>query len=145
MSPAAPLLPFFDTHAHLNLLPPELPADAAFLGARERVLEGLVNIGTRIASSRESVDLAARLPNVWATVGIHPFEAATLTPESLGELRDLAASPRVVGIGETGIDRAEVRRRNLIRPEEMPFRRDLPGGGRVYDTGDYVACLDAAL
>ncbi len=46
---------------------------------------------------------------------------------------------------ETGIDRAEVRRRNLIRPEEMPFRRDLPGGGRVYDTGDYVACLDAAL
>jgi carbon-monoxide dehydrogenase large subunit len=46
---------------------------------------------------------------------------------------------------ETGIDRAEVRRRNLIRPSEMPFRRDLPGGGRVYDTGDYVACLDAAL
>ena len=100
-------LPFFDTHAHLNLLPPELPADAAFQGARERGLEGLVNIGTRIASSRESVDLAARLPNVWATVGIHPFEAATLTPESLGELRDLAASPRVVGIGETGIDRAD--------------------------------------
>jgi carbon-monoxide dehydrogenase large subunit len=46
---------------------------------------------------------------------------------------------------ETGIDRAEVRRRNLIRPSEMPYRRDLPGGGRVYDTGDYVACLDAAL
>ena len=107
MSSSDARLPFFDTHAHLNLLPPELPADAAFLGARERGLEGLVNIGTRIASSRESVDLAARLPGVWATVGIHPSEAATLTPESLGELRDLAASPRVVGIGETGIDRAD--------------------------------------
>jgi carbon-monoxide dehydrogenase large subunit len=45
----------------------------------------------------------------------------------------------------TGLDRAEVRRRNLIRPSEMPYRRELPGGGRVYDTGDYVACLDLAL
>ena len=45
----------------------------------------------------------------------------------------------------TGCDRAEVRRRNLITPAEMPYRRDLPGGGRVYDTGDYGACLDAAL
>ena len=107
MSDSAALLPFFDTHAHLNLLPPELPADAAFSGARERGLVGLVNIGTRIASSRESVDLAARLPGVWATVGIHPSEAATLTTESLTDLRHLAASPRVVGIGETGIDRAD--------------------------------------
>ncbi len=101
------VLPFFDTHAHLNLLPPEMPADEAYRKAREGGLAGLVNIGTRIASSRESIDLAARLPGVWATVGIHPSEASTLTSATREELALLAAAPRVVGIGETGIDRAD--------------------------------------
>ena len=107
MASPEPTLPFFDTHAHLNLLPPELPAGEAYRRAQEAGLAGLVNIGTRIASSRESVDLAARLPGVWATVGIHPSEAASLTSEAREELARLATSPRVVGIGETGIDRAD--------------------------------------
>ena len=126
-------LPFFDTHAHLNLLPPEIPADQAFQSARARGLEGLVNIGTRIASSRESVDFAARLPGVWATVGIHPSEAATLTPEAREELARLASSPRVVGIGETGIDRAdfqetplEVQAESLRAHIALARERDLP-------------------
>ncbi len=100
--------PFFDTHAHLNLLPAELPAEEAYGRAVSRGLRGLVNIGTRLDSSRESIALAARLPHVWATVGIHPSEAASLDPAVLTELSALSLEPRVVGIGETGLDIADI-------------------------------------
>lgn len=108
MSSETAALPFFDTHAHLNLLPPEVPASEAYRRARDRGLVGLVNIGTRLESSRESVELASSLPGVWATVGIHPSEAATLSSSGLTELSLLAGSPRVVGVGETGLDSADM-------------------------------------
>ncbi len=101
-------IPFFDTHAHLNLLPPEISAREAYDRAVLRGMAGLVNIGTRLASSRESIALAARLPHVWATVGIHPSEAASLDPSALTELSALSREPRVVGIGETGLDVADI-------------------------------------
>ncbi len=101
-------VPFFDTHAHLNLLPPELAGEEAYARAVSRGLRGLVNIGTRLESSRESIALAARLPHVWATVGIHPSEAASLDPSALTELSALSREPRVVGIGETGLDVADI-------------------------------------
>lgn len=102
------ILPFFDTHAHLNLLPAELPGEESYARAVSRGLRGLVNIGTRLESSRESIALAARLPRVWATVGIHPSEAASLDPAARTELESLSREPRVVGIGETGLDKADI-------------------------------------
>jgi TatD DNase family protein len=93
-----------DTHAHVM--------DDAFDADRPAVLEraqaggvaALVCVGYDLATSRAAVDLAARLPWVWATVGIHPNAVASASPADFEQVERLASSARVVGIGETGLD-----------------------------------------
>jgi TatD DNase family protein len=99
-----------DTHCHLDF--------EQFDSDRDRVLElataagvtKLINPGTDLPSSRRAVALAgavalaARYDQVFAAVGIHPHEASTFDEETLDELRRLAASPKVVAIGEIGLD-----------------------------------------
>jgi TatD DNase family protein len=57
-----------------------------------------------LASSAECVHTAGAVPNVWAVVGIHPHNAIEATDAVVGRLAQLASHPRVVGIGETGLD-----------------------------------------
>jgi len=64
----------------------------------------MVTIGTDVATSRAAAALAAREPDVWAAVGIHPHEAADADEAALTEIERLASAPRVVAIGETGLD-----------------------------------------
>ncbi len=93
-----------DTHAHLDF--PRFKSD------RERVIErataarvkAIINAGASLASSQASVALAEAYPQVYAAVGVHPHDAKTLTEEMLEELRALASHPRVVAIGEIGLD-----------------------------------------
>ena len=94
----------FDTHAHYD--------DAAFDADREELLARLpsdgvryvVNVGCDLESSRRAVALAQRYDYLYAGVGIHPGNAEACTPEALAELRRLAAQPKVVAIGEIGLD-----------------------------------------
>ena len=88
-----------DTHCHLDYL--DDPAAAlAELG-----LSGLVCIGASPAHARSALALAETYPQVWATVGIHPTDAAEAdSPAARAELEVLARHPRVVGIGESGLD-----------------------------------------
>jgi TatD DNase family protein len=92
-----------DTHAHLD--------DKAFDKDRAAVISrcaaaslGLVTIGTSVTSSREALRLAQRHRGMWATVGVHPHNATSLSDAALRELRDLASCELVVGIGEIGLD-----------------------------------------
>jgi TatD DNase family protein len=93
-----------DTHCHLDF--------EQFDSDRDRVLElaaaagvtKLINPGTDLPSNRRAVALAGRYDHVFAAVGIHPHEASTLDEETLDELRRLAANPKVVAIGEIGLD-----------------------------------------
>ena len=92
-----------DTHVHLYS-----HAYAADLGAvlARAVEAGVVTCivpGTTLKDSRAAVALAKR-QSLYAAVGIHPTEADNLTPQSLDELRALAQHPRVVAIGEIGLD-----------------------------------------
>src|SRR5256885_13853172 len=64
----------------------------------------MVTIGTDVESSRAAVALAGREPDVWAAVGIHPHAAGLADETQLAEIERLAAAPRVVAIGETGLD-----------------------------------------
>lgn len=93
-----------DSHAHLT--DARLADETGDLLERARVegVKAVVTIGSHIEDSERAILLANRYAEVFATVGIHPHEAATGTPETLGRLRELASSPRVVGIGETGLD-----------------------------------------
>ena len=94
----------FDTHAHLHF--PEFAGDLDAVLARARAagVRRMVTIGTDVATSRAAAALAAREPDVWAAVGIHPHEAADADEAALAEIVRLASSPRVVAIGETGLD-----------------------------------------
>src|SRR5204862_274583 len=65
----------------------------------------LVNVGADVLGSRQSVALAAANPRIFATVGIHPHEAAESSDDDWRVIEELAKAPRVVGIGERGLDR----------------------------------------
>lgn len=94
----------FDTHAHLHF--PEFAADldAVLERARAAGVRRILTIGTDVPTSRAAAALAVREPDVWAAVGIHPHEAADADDAALAEIERLAGSPRVVAIGETGLD-----------------------------------------
>lgn len=102
MSQALPDL--FDTHAHLHF--PDFAADLpdVLVRARGAGVRGMLTIGTDPETSQAAVDLAGREADVWAAVGIHPHDAASADERSLRAMSRLAAEPRVVAIGEIGLD-----------------------------------------
>jgi len=93
-----------DSHAHLDF--PQFDADreVVIARAREAGLIAIVNIGTSLSSSRATVALAEKYGFIYAAVGVHPHDAKTLTPDVMAELRTLARHPKVVAIGEIGLD-----------------------------------------
>ena len=93
-----------DTHCHLNL--EHFAADVGEVIARalEAGVTQMIVPGTDVATSRRAVALAEQYPGVWAAVGVHPSEAAGFGAEALAEVRRLVAHPRVVAIGEIGLD-----------------------------------------
>jgi TatD DNase family protein len=94
----------FDTHAHLHF--PEFASDldATLARARAAGVHRIVTIGTDGETSRAAVAVAERDPEVWASVGLHPHDAAAGDDALFAELERLAASPRVVALGEMGLD-----------------------------------------
>ncbi|MYB75729.1 MAG: TatD family deoxyribonuclease [Chloroflexi bacterium] len=93
-----------DTHAHINVsrFAEDLPA--VINRAASAGVSAIIVVGVDIPTSRAAVAIAERFSNCWATVGIHPHEAAACSPETWRELETLAKAPRVVAIGETGLD-----------------------------------------
>jgi TatD DNase family protein len=93
-----------DTHAHLDF--PELVSevDDVVKRAAGAGVTRIITIGTTVASSRQAVRLAAKYPGVYATVGVHPTHAAEVSENFVDELRELAAQPKVVAVGEIGLD-----------------------------------------
>jgi TatD DNase family protein len=91
-----------DSHTHLDLCDPsdaELVAHAATAG-----VERIVTVGTTGASCRAALEAAEDFPQVYASVGRHPNEATGFDDADLAELNALAAHPKCVAIGETGLD-----------------------------------------
>jgi TatD DNase family protein len=98
-----------DTHAHLDSSQYDADREAVIARAREAGLVAIVNAGTSLASSRAVVALAEKHDFVYATVGVHPNNAGSqktpmVTREVVDELRELASHPKVVAIGEIGLD-----------------------------------------
>lgn len=91
-----------DTHCHLDMLADDL--DAILERMRAAGVERAVTIGTDAASNECAVRCAETRAEVWATVGLHPHDARARTDALMGRLEELAAHPRVVGVGEAGLD-----------------------------------------
>ena len=91
-----------DSHTHLDLCEPadtELVAEAERAGVRR-----ILTVGTDGASCRAALEAAEDFPQVYAAIGRHPNSATGFDDADLAELRALAAHPRCLAIGETGLD-----------------------------------------
>jgi TatD DNase family protein len=93
-----------DTHAHLDHAAFEADLDDVLQRAREAGVRRFVTIGTTVEGSRSAVALAERHADVFAAVGVHPEHAAETTDDFPEALEALARHPRVVAIGEAGLD-----------------------------------------
>ena len=95
---------FYDTHAHLDYQDfadelPQVIERAAAAG-----ISKIVSIATNLESSRRVLALADRFPNVFAAIGCHPSDAVDAPDDLRSALRELGRHPKVVALGETGLD-----------------------------------------
>ncbi len=95
---------FIDSHCHLNYK--GLVEDQAGVLERARAagVEAMLNISTRASEWADVIGLAEREPDVWASVGIHPHDADAHPDVETETLVEQARHPRVVAIGESGLD-----------------------------------------
>jgi TatD DNase family protein len=93
-----------DTHAHLDYSDFDPDRAEVISRATEAGVTEIISIGTRVESSARAVELAENFPNIWATTGIHPCDADEAPDDALARIGVLAQSPRVVALGEIGLD-----------------------------------------
>lgn len=128
-------MPIIDSHAHLEFPQFDEDRDAMLSRAREAGIETLLAIGSGTGPDRLNAAIPFAEQNDWiyATIGIHPHEAALATEEHFARLDELAHHPRVIGWGEMGLDyhydhsprevQQEVFRRQLVqaRAAKLPI------------------------
>ncbi|MEX0657575.1 MAG: TatD family hydrolase [Egibacteraceae bacterium] len=139
---------YTDTHCHLELID-GAPVDDVVDRAREAGVTTMVTVGVDLASSAECVRTASAYDGVYAAVGIHPHSAIEATDHVLARLNVIAQHPRVVAIGETGLDyfrdhSPRVRQEESFR-EHIRLAKELDKALVVHDReahDDVVAILD---
>ena len=95
---------FTDSHCHLNYKGLVEDQAGVLARAREAGVSAMLNIATRAAEWDDVLAVAEREPDVWASVGVHPHDADTHVDVETETLVERARHPRVVGIGESGLD-----------------------------------------
>jgi TatD DNase family protein len=93
-----------DSHCHLNYEGLADRHEEVLAAARARGVQGFLNISTRQKEWGEVVGAAERYPDVWASIGVHPHEADAHPDLGAAALVEAAAHPRVIAIGECGLD-----------------------------------------
>ena len=94
----------FDTHAHYDDDWFDEDRDALLASMPEKGVGLIVNPGITVETSRRAIAMAEKYPHVYAAVGIHPENCHDFVPQQIDELRKLARHPKVVAIGEIGLD-----------------------------------------
>lgn len=122
----------FESHAHYD--------DEAFDEDREVLLGSLkehgigtvINVGASLASCRSTMELAEKYPFIYAAIGVHPSDTAELTEESIVWMEELCRNPKVVAVGEIGLDyhwpepSGDIQKRWFIEQLRMARRTHLP-------------------
>jgi len=93
-----------DTHAHLNFDSFDGDRENVIQRAREAEIGAIVNVAIDVPTSDASLALAETYPEIWASVGVHPQDAHTLDDAGRQRLRELTKHPKVVAVGEVGLD-----------------------------------------
>lgn len=106
-----------DVHCHLNFHSFEKDADEVIKNALNAGVKKIINVGTKLDSSQKAVDLAQKYDNLYAMVGVHPHHADKLEEGWLEKLEKLAKNPKVVGIGECGMDFYKYASNGIVDPK----------------------------
>jgi len=93
-----------DTHSHLDFPDFAGDLDAVLARADSAGVARVITIGTSLEGSRRAIAIAEKYPRVFAVVGVHPNSASEAPEDFVSSLRELARHPKVVAIGETGLD-----------------------------------------
>jgi TatD DNase family protein len=123
---------FIDTHAHLDFHDFDRDRPETIARAEAAGVTRLINVGANMQGSRDSIKLAKEFPGVYATAGIHPHDANEATQKNLAELMMLATKPKVVAIGEIGLDyfksktSPQLQKEALLRQLEIAERLKKP-------------------
>jgi TatD DNase family protein len=116
---------FYDTHAHLDF--PDFAPDleAVVNRAAEAGITRLINIGTDLESSKRAVSLSEKFEQVYAVAGWHPSHVTGAPGDVREALRELARHPKVVAIGETGLDyhRLPSGKPGGMEPEDKAYKQ----------------------
>lgn len=97
-------MPLFDTHAHYDSSRFQMDRMEILAALPESGIDLVVNPGCDLPSSRSALDLARTFPHVFAAVGLHPEDCAGAGEPEFDALRSMCRDPRVVAIGEIGLD-----------------------------------------
>ena len=95
---------YFESHAHYDDERFDDDRDELLASFPAEGIETVVNSSSDIASSRASIALAEKYPFFYASVGVHPHEVSKMREEDIDTLRELSKHPKVVAIGEIGLD-----------------------------------------
>jgi TatD DNase family protein len=95
---------FFDTHSHIQMTEFDADREETLARAKSAGIELMVTVGYHLEASQRAVEAAQRYSQVYAGVGIHPHDARHYDEKTEQALRELAGSPKVVAIGEAGLD-----------------------------------------
>jgi TatD DNase family protein len=112
-----------DTHAHLTFDWFDDDREEVIERAREAGVEQIITVGTNLQDCGEAIELAERHPHLFAAVGIHPNDSEDFSDEALARLREWCRHPKVVAVGEIGLDFY----RDRVPPErqEKAFRAQI--------------------
>lgn len=108
-----------DTHCHLNFHAFDKDYDAVIKRANAKGVEIIINTGTSIESSTKAVELAQKYENLYAIVGIHPHHADKVENGWDKEIDKLSKMPKVVGIGEIGMDYYSYKSNGITDPKQQ--------------------------
>ena len=93
-----------DSHAHIQLGQFDRDRHDVLQRAKSSGIEQILVIGFDLKTSQQAVELAINTENLWATVGMHPHDAQDLTNAAMDTFRRLVSHPKVIALGEMGLD-----------------------------------------
>ena len=104
---------FVDTHCHLHFSDYQSDQENVIKQAKLAGVQYFINVGTDLTSSQASIAISERYDFIYATAGIHPHDAKDATPEDMCKIAGLLKHPKVVAIGEVGLDYFQIGRAHV--------------------------------
>jgi TatD DNase family protein len=135
---------WIDTHCHLDEDAYSQDCAEVVDRAVQSGVVAMITIGITLESCRRCIALAERFPNVYATVGLHPNYVSAAAADDWNQIVELANHPKVVGLGETGLDKywdhspIELQAEFFDRHIELSQTRNLPFVVHCRDAEDQV-------